>query len=103
MLNQPMKKFIINLIRFNFVFFLIVCLLSVFSYFDNIDKNRSNNYNIITLQDKTNYDNLDVLFVGSSYSYSSIKPSLLDEISLSSYNLGIAAAGVEFYELLIDD
>lgn len=98
-----MKKFITNFFKFNIVFILIVVLLSGFALFDNIDKNKSKNNNIITLQDKINYDNLDVLFVGSSYSYSSIKPSLLDEISFRSYNLGISAAGVEFYELVIDD
>lgn len=98
-----MKKFITNLFKFNIVFILIVVLLSGFALFDNLDKNKSKNNNIITLQDKINYDNLDVLFVGSSYSYSSIKPSLLDEMSLRSYNLGIGAAGVEFYELVIYD
>ena len=98
-----MKKFITNLIKFNIVFILIIFSLSGFILFDNLDKKISNNNNIITLQNKIKFDNLDVLFVGSSYCYSSINPSLLDEISLRSYNLGIAAAGVEFYELVIND
>ena len=71
--------------------------------FDNIDKQTSNNHNIIRIQTKSNYDSLDILFVGNSYCYSGIIPSLFDEVGIRSYNLGIATAGPFFYELIIND
>ena len=55
------------------------------------------------MQEKSNYDSLDILFVGNSYTYSSIQPSVLSNSNISSYNLGISTAGIEFYELIIND
>lgn len=84
-------------------FILVMSIIACAAFFDNMDRKSSINNNIISLQNKSKFDKLDVLFVGSSYSYSGIKPSLLDSEGLSSYNLGIVSAGIEFYELIVDD
>ena len=75
----------------------------IISNYDNEDLHASDNHNIISLQTKSNYDSLDILFVGNSYCYSSINTNIIDSFNISSYNLGIATAGVEFYELIIND
>jgi hypothetical protein len=99
-----MKKFITNLFKFFLLFLVFVIVpLGFISRFDNQDKQVSNNSNIISLQKKSAFDSLDILFVGNSYCYSSIHPLLFDSVGLKVYNLGIASAGIEFYELVIDD
>jgi len=99
-----MKKFVTKVSMFVLTFLTLIIFPGlIVSSFDNIDKNTSNNSNIISLQNKSNFENLDVLFLGNSYCYSSIKPAMLDSVDIKSYNLGIASAGVEFYELIIND
>jgi len=95
-----MKGFILNL----FIFGTILILLLVFiSKCDNLDNKTSNNQNIIRLQNKSSFDNLDILFIGNSYCYSGIIPSYFDEVGITSFNLGTATAGPYFYELIIND
>ena len=71
--------------------------------FDNIDKANSNDPNIIRVAAANRFDSLDILFIGSSACYSGINPYYFDSIGLDTYNLGIAAAGPYFYELLLND
>lgn len=99
-----MRKFITNLSKFflGFVVFIITPIL-VISNFDNTDRNTSNNNNIVSLREKAAYNNLDVLFLGNSYCYSAVDPSILETAGIKSYNLGVSTAGVEFYEILLDD
>lgn len=99
-----MKLFIRNIALFliGFIAFVVVPILFVSSY-DNSDKNTSENHNIISLQTKSSYDNLDILFVGNSYCYSSINTHILDSLNIHSFNLGIATAGVQFYDLILND
>ncbi len=99
-----MKKFLLRIGLF-FAAFIVVILIPVYSIseYDNADKGTSENHNIISLQTKSHYDSLDVLFVGNSYCYSSINTQLLDSLNIRSFNLGIATAGVEFYDLIIED
>lgn len=99
-----MKRFIFDILIF-FITLLIILLpiILYFSNFDNIDAASSSNNNIISLQEKSKFEHLDVLFVGNSYCYSSINTVLLDSLEISSYNLGIATAGVQFYELILND
>ena len=98
------KKFFLTSIIFGFGFIIIVVLPLLFiSKYDNLDKTTSENHNIVSLQTKSLYDSLDILFVGNSYCYSSIDTKYLDSLNISSFNLGIATAGVEFYNLLIND
>ncbi|MDC1361754.1 hypothetical protein N8203_01460 [Crocinitomicaceae bacterium] len=99
-----MKLFMRNIFVFifGFVFIIIIPILFVSNY-DNLDKNSSKNHNIISLQTKSSFDSLDILFVGASYCYSSINTNYLDSLNIHSFNLGIATAGVQFYELIIND
>lgn len=76
---------------------------ALFSIYDNLDKSLSDNHNIISLQTKSKYDSLDILFLGNSYCYSSINTHAFDSLNLKTFNLGIATAGTEFYELVIND
>jgi hypothetical protein len=99
-MNIFLKRFLI----FTLVFTLLIIMPFLYvCEFDNIDKESSNNQNIISLQSKSKYDSLDILFVGNSYCYSAINTNYLDSINISSYNLGIASAGVQFYELITND
>ena len=98
-----MKLFLINLFKFIFTFCICFIIMSSMTYFDNFDKKYSNNHNILSLNNVADFDSLDILFIGNSYTYSSIKPSLFDQQGLKTYNLGIATAGVDFYNLIIND
>ncbi len=95
-----LKKISFFILSF-FVFIVIPIIL--ISTQDNKDKFTTSNSNIIKLQTKSQFDSLDVLFIGNSYCYSSINPIMLDSVGINSYNLGIATAGVVFYELIIND
>jgi hypothetical protein len=98
------KKFLLKNIYFFFVFGVITLpLVLILSSYDNADKSRSANHNIISLQTKSDFDSLDILFVGNSYCYSSINTKFLDSLNILSFNLGIASAGVQFYDLIIND
>jgi hypothetical protein len=57
--------------------------------------------NIIRLNRANKYDSLDYLFIGPSYNYCLIKPSMFDSIGINSYNIGIATAGVNYYEQIL--
>ena len=98
-----MKLFLINFFKFiSFLFFCFIVLFCIAS-FDNFDKEYSRNHNILSIKNATDFDSLDILFTGNSYTYSSIKPKLFDKEGLKTYNLGIATAGVDFYNLIIND
>ena len=99
-MKQFLNTLVIFLIGFG-VFVLVPCALIAGR--DNDDRHSSSNSNIVSLQTKSQYDSLDVLFVGNSYCYSSIDPSQMDSAGINSYSLGIATAGVDFYELMIND
>jgi hypothetical protein len=85
---------------------IVVVLLTVvwIGSFDNIDSSNSADPNIARIQHAAKEDSLDILFIGSSATYSGINPvQLKDSTGIKSYNLGIAAAGPQFYELLTAD
>ena len=99
-----MKLFFHNIIVFILGFVLIVIAPSLLiSKYDNLEKDTSKNHNIISLQTKSSFDSLDILFIGNSYCYSSVNTNYLDSLNINSFNLGIATAGVQFYDLLIND
>ncbi len=92
----------ITFFTLSFFVFIVIPIILI-STQDNKDKFTTGNSNIIKLQMKSQFDSLDVLFIGNSYCYSSINPIMLDSVGINSYNLGIANAGVVFYELIIND
>ena len=99
-----MKKFFIRALFFSILCILLLVVPIIFiSSFDNTDKGRSVDRNIISLQNKSKFQNLDALFIGNSYCYSGINPTLFDSINLSTYNLGIALSGPEFYDIILRD
>lgn len=85
--------------------FLLLPILPVYflSKYDNTDKLYNQDNNIVSLQNKSKFDSLDILFIGNSYCYSGIIPAYFDSIDLKTFNLGIATAGPFFYEILIND
>jgi len=95
-----MKQFFIKTSLFLILLSIVILILSKF---DNLDKATTSNNNIISLQQKSKFDALDILFVGNSYCYSGIMPSLFDKNNIKTYNLGIATAGPYFYEIIIND
>jgi hypothetical protein len=78
-------------------------IVKIGGYWDNRDRDTNVNPNIIRLANASRFDSLDILFIGSSALYSGINPAFFDSIHLRTFNLGIAAAGPYFYELMIDD
>jgi hypothetical protein len=95
-----MRKLGIKVAVFVIVF---IVLMKLMGGFDNIDKQTSTNPNIIRIANAHRFDSLDILFVGSSASYSGVNPVYFDSMGLRTYNLSIAAAGPYFYELLVND
>ena len=90
-------------IKISFFLLGLIILIFFFGQFDNIDKFRNTNPNVARITNATRFDSLDILFIGSSASYSGINPVFFDSLGLRTYNLGIAAAGPYFYELLVND
>jgi len=102
------KKEICRLIKKVCVFSsLILFVLYGVSLFDNIClDNRayySKNNSVLKIQNLKNIDRLDILFIGNSYTYSGIKPSSFDKLGLNAYNIGVQTAGLEFYDLILQD
>ena len=99
-----MKKFLNRLFFFclNLTLFLIIPIL-LLSEYDNTDRFTSNNSNILRIREASKLQNLDLLFLGNSYGYSGINTYTLDSSKIQSFNLGIASAGVDFYDLIMED
>jgi len=95
-----MKKFLSKALLF---FILLLIIILIISPFDNLDKSITDNSNVVSLQQKSRFDALDILFVGNSYCYSGIMPIKFDKKNIKTYNLGIATAGPYFYELITND
>lgn len=91
-----MKFFFLKL-----VFFLTLVSAFIFAL-ESFDNNLpSLDGNVIRLKNSVHYDSLDFLFVGPSYNYCSIKPSMFDSLNIKTYNIGVATAGVYYYNLII--
>jgi len=95
-----MKTFFLKLILLGLIIMLPIWL---FGQFDNIDRSYSNNLNIAKFREIKQLGPLDYLIVGNSYAYSSVDPRRLARLGKQAYNLGVAAAGVDSYEIIIDD
>lgn len=98
-----MKEFAKKTGLFLLILGFISTLIGWISRYDNLDKNYSDNNNVVSLQIKSKFSGLDILFIGNSYCYSGIQPQMLDSAGLKSYNLGIATAGIKFYDLIVKD
>lgn len=61
-----------------------------------------NNHNAIKLNNLNEFDSLDILFVGNSYTYSSIISDTFESSGFQVFNLGVSSAGVDYYELITD-
>lgn len=91
---------------FKFIAILVIAaavLYALFGVNDNADKYSSINISIVNMSNKSKKDSLDILFVGNSYCYSSVNPSIFELYQLKTYNLGLATAGPLMYELAIND
>jgi hypothetical protein len=84
------------------IFLIIIPFLLIGNY-DNLDKDTSDDGNIISLQNKSSFDSLDILFIGNSYCYNAVNISYFDSLNIHAFNLGIATAGVQFYDLVLND
>jgi hypothetical protein len=93
------KLLIYRLLVFAISFFI---LLKTAGYFDVCAINdQSRDLNSIECSQKI--DSIDLLFLGSSYTYSALNPIYFDSIGFRSYNLGISGTGVYFTELILND
>jgi len=72
----------------------------IFSQFDNKNKTETE---VLRVTVAKNIKNLDYIFVGPSYVYNGIIPAAFDSLGLNTFNLGQAAVGPGFSELLIED
>lgn len=95
-----MAKLLFKILVFLLLFFVVARVVGTR---DNIDRAVSINPNIIRIANAGLFDSLDILFAGSSASYSGVMPAYFDSIGLRTYNLSVAAAGPYFYKLLVDD
>jgi hypothetical protein len=95
-----MYKFIKNVFIYSLILVLIIYSIGKF---DNLYKNTMHEPNVQRIVNIPRYDSLDLLFIGSSYTYSGINPKLFLDNKISIYNLGEPAAGPLFYDLLIND
>jgi hypothetical protein len=92
-----MKLFILKSVVF--VLF-ILTLTRVIGIFDNKDKFTTTNGDALKALKMTEFDSLNLLFMGNSYCYSSIAIPLFDSLNRRTFNLGIATTGLNFYQLL---
>jgi len=94
-----LKLFVLRLLVFFLSFFILLKLPGIFD--SNADNDQSRDVNSIKCCKKI--DSLDLLFLGSSYTYSALNPIFFDSLGFSSYNLGISGTGVYFIELVLED
>jgi len=88
---------------FKFAIFLGSILFFMITVGQHDNRHPLTDSNIIRLKVSGQFDGLDYLFLGSSYTYSGVVPQLFEKIDAKAYNLGIATASAHFYELLISD
>jgi hypothetical protein len=93
------KIFFLRLLVFGLSFFILLKLPGFFDIYATNDQPRD----LHSIGCSRNYEATELLFLGSSYTYSSMNPQYFDSIGLKSYNLGISGAGVYFTELVLDD
>ncbi len=94
-----MIKFLYKLLLFWGIIYVVLLFTSKY---DNYRCDLSNP-SIYRIKNSIKFTNLHILFVGGSYTYASIIPSIFDSAGLKTYNLGMPAAGPFIYELLIDN
>lgn len=96
-----MKRFIGKIALFAALLFGVVFVIG---QSDNLDKDDKNiDQNVLRFGIQKDFDNLDILFAGSSYTYSGVNPIIFDSVGIKSFNTGTATAGPYFTELIIDN
>ncbi len=98
-----MKRFLMYILLFFSILVLMAAAVAIIGRFDNLNAAFSDNGNIKRIQQKSNFDKLDILFIGNSYCYSGINPEFFDSLDVNTYNLGIPTAGPYIYELVVND
>lgn len=88
-----------------FLLFITVPVLPVLflASFDHKDRMTNHDINILKLANMKQFDSLDILFTGSSFCYSGVFNPYFDSLGYKTFNLGTAAAGPYFYQIIIDD
>lgn len=92
-----MRTFILRSLLF---LLLILVFTKVTGLFDNADKGINTNGDALKALKMTEFDSLDMLFIGNSYCYSAVATPLFDSLHKKTFNLGIATSGLNFYRLL---
>jgi hypothetical protein len=59
--------------------------------------------NIARVRASARHGDLDLLFLGSSYTANAVNSPLLNSAGYSAYNLGVSSSGPGFFELLLQD
>jgi hypothetical protein len=94
-----MKCFLIKAVLFIAFFYLILKFVGFFE----LNADNEQHFDLRRLKCSSQFDSLDILFLGSSYTYSSLNPVVFAASGYKSYNLGISGTGVYFIELLLED
>ncbi len=93
-----MRKFFIKSIIFVFGlagFFLLINITVNTGFYPDS--------NYFRIKSAPKFDALELLFAGSSYTYSGINPEYFDKQNIKIFNLGIATASTHFIEVVLDD
>jgi len=90
------KKLLGKIILFAVIFFLVDNLLGSVIERYGLSHNERTVRNIYRQQER-----LDILFVGSSHTYSAIDSRVFSEVNLKTMNLGLATAGPLYYKYMI--
>lgn len=103
-----MKKFIKSLLLFlPFSIGLYVVLIAVWGNFAPYQLKRNLNFPFATgymcsrIKNIADYKNIDILFLGSSHTYSSFDPRIFEEYGLTTFNLGSSSQSHIQTELLL--
>jgi hypothetical protein len=59
--------------------------------------------NALRVKAAEKFNNLDILFVGSSYVYSGVIPACFDSMNIKTFNLGVSASGAYYTDLVIEN
>ena len=98
-----MKRYFYKLGIFilGFIILIILPLLFVSAY-DNKDPKQLNDPYIKSIKDSYRHNDLDVLFIGSSYCTYGIQSELLTKNGYNAYTMGFPKAGLQFYDIMIE-
>lgn len=96
---KDLRKFTYKVLLYGIV---VIGTVFFLGRFDNLVV-KNNIDSIYAIKTSAKYPALDYLIIGNSYAYSDISCFPFDSMGLKYYNLGIPAASVYYYDILLND